>query len=472
MNANLVRALYLAIGVALSACAVGPNYERPRFGFIPSSWLGGKASPLTPSDTVVLNLPWWKALSDPTLDNLVTKALDGNLDLRIAAARVEEARASRLAAQAAFLPQVDASASGKRGNVGTGTTGQTSNLFEAGFDASWEIDLFGGTRRAAEAARANLAAKRAAEKQVRVSLLAELVRTYLDYRRLERQMSLTKQNLSSQRQTLAAVREQMNQGVSSLLEVSRVETQSAVTEANLPDLTAQLVATRNTLAVLIGSTPKDIIPLLGKQHGRIPVPSRSVVVNLPAAVIGNRPDIQTAEREFAVAVANQGVAFASLFPKLTLSSLFGLQNLTTGGSFDTWSAGGVIKLPLADFGRGRSAVRVAKARQKQALAAYEQAVRTALADVETSLVAYHQAQQRYRILRRAAASGLTAEYLARLQFEQGIATLTDVLAAQRERLDTENALAAAQAAVGQRYAALYKALGGGATFQPPNTPKK
>jgi NodT family efflux transporter outer membrane factor (OMF) lipoprotein len=441
--------------VLLTACAAGPDYKQPAFAAMPQQWMA------SPSNTtpVVMDTRWWEALHDPVLDQLIHTALDNNDDLKVAAARVEEARAERLTAQAALLPKIDGQGAATRGNTGTGAVDRTGNLFDAHFDASWEIDIFGGNRRAAEAARATLDSRRAAERQVRVSLLAEVVRNYLDYRRLEQQIKLTQENLKAQDDTLTAVREQMKEGVASLLDVSRIESQAGTTEADIPDLTSQMVTTRNNLAVLVGITPEQVIPYL--TPAPLPSVTPQVLAGTPATVIANRPDVQVAERDLAAATANQGVALSNWFPKLNLTALFGLQNMLGLPSFQTWNVGGIVQLPLIDFGRVRALVRVADARQQQALAIYEQTIKAALADVESSLVAYAQAQQRATILGKAAKAARQAEKLARIQYHEGIASLLDVLEAQRQRLQTETQLVTAQAAVGQRYAALYKSLGGG-----------
>jgi multidrug efflux system outer membrane protein len=292
--------------------------------------------------------------------------------------------------------------------------------------------------------------------------LAEVVRNYIDYRRLEQQIKLTQENLTAQQSTLTAVREQVKEGVASLLDLARVESQAGTTEANLPDLTSQMVTSRNNLAVLAGLTPEQILSYIKPQ----PLPSvpPGFLLSTPANVIASRPDVQAAERDLAAATANQGVALSNWFPKLNLASLFGLQHFTGLPSFGAWNVGGTIQLPIIDFGRVRAMVRQADARQQEALATYEQTIKAALADIESSLTAYTKAKEREAILEKAAAASRQAEELARIQYKEGIASLLDVLDAQRQRLETETTLLTARANVGQSYAALYKALGGGANL--------
>ncbi|WP_316199214.1 efflux transporter outer membrane subunit [Bradyrhizobium sp. SZCCHNS2002] len=448
----------ILLPLLLTACAVGPSYKKPDFKAMPDQWLENVSVP----DVSALNLPWWRALHDPVLNKLVDTALANNGDLKVAMARVEEARAERLAAQAALLPNVNGKVNAVRGNTGTNTIDRTANLFDSEFDASWELDIFGGGRRAAEAARATLQSRRASVHQVQVSLLAEVVRNYVDYRRLEQQIKLTQENLAAQQSTLVAVREQVKEGVASLLDLSRVESQAGTTEADIPDLTSQLVSSRNNLAVLAGMTPEQVLPYLASEP--LPTVTPKLVLSTPASVIASRPDVQVAERDLAAATANQGVALSNWFPKVNLAGLFGLQHLAGIPSFQAWNVGGTIQLPIIDFGRVRAMVRQADARQQEALATYEQTIRAALADVESSLTAYAKARDREVILEKAAKASRQAEELARIQYKEGIASLLDVLDAQRQRLETETTLVAAKANVGKTYAALYKALGGGANF--------
>ena len=460
-----MRRTALLLLLTLTACAVGPNYKKPELKTVPDQWMENIAVP----EASAINLPWWQSLNDPTLNKLVATALTNNGDLKVAIARVEQARAERLAAQSALFPHLDGKLNAVRGNVGVSTVNRTSNLFDSSFDASWELDIFGGGRRAAEAARATLDSRRAAVRQVQVSLLAEVVRNYVDYRRLEQQIKLTQQNLKAQQSTLVAVREQVKEGVASLLDLSRVETQAGTTEADLPELTSQLVTSRNNLAVLAGLTPQQIMLYVTPRP--LPTVRPSVMLSTPANVIANRPDVQVAERDLAAATANQGVALSNWFPKVNLASLFGLQHLMGIPTFQTWNVGGTIQLPLIDFGRVRALVRQADARQQEALAIYEQTIKVALADVESSLTAYSKARERELILEKAAKAGRQAEELARIQYKEGIASLLDVLDAQRQRLQTETILVTAKANVGQSYAAMYKALGGGATINPDKATK-
>lgn len=445
-------------GLLLAGCAVGPDYEMPKLG-MPLGWLGiGQSNELLANaGEKPVNLDWWKAFHDPILDNLMQQAIDRNGDLRVAQARVQEARGARLVANAGLLPEIDGNARGARGdNTATGALRTTSS---ATFDASWEIDLFGGNRRVAEAARARLGGTVAEARATRVRLLAEVARQYLDVRRLQQQLAYAGQNLKDQEETLKLVRAQAKEGVVSGLVVAQNEAQVASTAAGIPLAEANLSAAMNALGVLVGAQPVEIAKSVGEPKP-VPVSTPQVLVATPASIIAARPDVRAAERALAAATADQGVAIANWFPRVSLTGLFGLQDFGTGSGSDVWSAGGVVSLPLIDFGRVRGLVRQADARQVQALATYEQTILTALADVESSLTAYVKAVERAQKLRAAAEASRNALRLAKLQYGEGVASNLDVIVAEQQQLTVDDALAGGEAAVGQSLAALYKALGG------------
>ena len=320
------------------------------------------------------------------------------------------------------------------------------------------MDIFGGARRAREASLATVGAREAAFDNTHLSVVAECVRLYLDYRRLQEQLAITRVNLKAQRGVEQAVIAQQAEGVADLLDVSHVSTQALNTEALIPVRKTELITTRNTLAALLGFTPEQVVLVLEKSRG-IPSISRTFILGLPASVISNRPDVRAAERELASATANQGVALSNWFPKITLGALLGFQTTKVLGNVDTWSKGGSLRLPLLDFGRVNALVKQANARQRIAYLTYRQTILNALAEVESSLNAYQQAQSQYALITKAANSARLAEKIVKVQYREGLTGLIDVLTTQQRRLETESELASAKAAVGQRYTSLYKALG-------------
>lgn len=451
-----MRACLFLLVILVAGCSVGPTYRSPDTAkWLPTGWLTQAASisPTIPDST------WWQAFRDPVLSELVQISVVQNYDRKIALERVREARAARLAATSALMPSFNGNLGLRQGNTG-GPSQAGSYAFDGSFDASWELDIFGGLRRSREAAQATVGAREAAFDNTHLSLIAETVRLYLDYRRLQEQLILTRTNLKAQRDVERAVKAQQAEGVADLLDVSRVSTQAFNTELLIPTRKIDLATTRNTLAALLGFTPEQVIPLLERSRG-IPTISHSVILSLPANVVANRPDVRAAERELAAATANQGVALSNWFPKVTLGGLIGFQTTKILGNVDTWSQGGSLKLPILDFGRVQALVKQADARQRIAYLTYRQTILNALADIESTHNAYQQAQVQLKLLQQSAKAAHQAEKIVRVQYREGLTGLIDVLTTQQRRLETEGELANAQAAVGQRYAALYKALGGG-----------
>jgi NodT family efflux transporter outer membrane factor (OMF) lipoprotein len=450
------KLVLLPMAALLAGCVVGPDYEAPKLG-LPLGWLGmGQSEPLL-GEGEALKLEWWSAFNDPILDGLMKQAVERNGDLRVAQANVLAARGARLAANAALLPEIDGVAQGARGTANS--AGRLVNTSAAEFDASWEIDLFGGNRRAAQAARARLGGVVAEARLTRVRLLAEVATQYLDVRRLQQQLAYARKNLSDQQETLRLVRAQQKEGVVSNLVVAQNEAQVGSTAAAIPQLEANLSAAVNALGVLVGAQPVEIAKAVGTAQP-VPVATPKVLLATPASVLAARPDIRVAERNLAAATADQGVAIANWFPKVSLTGLFGLQDYGAGAD-EGWSVGGVVSLPMIDFGRVRALVRQADARQQAALATYEQTVLSALADVETSMTAYAKAVERVQRLREAADASRNALRLAKLQYTEGVASNLDVIVAEQQQLTAEDALAGGEAAVGQGLAGLYKAIGGG-----------
>jgi len=456
-----IAATALATALLLAGCAVGPNYHKPLFDY-PAEWLGLRKAD---TDTALaaagkpaaeMDMQWWHAYGDPLLDKLMAQALERNGDLKVAIARVEEARGERLSATAALLPEIDGAAQANRGNNNVSNHSATTS--SAALDASWELDLFGGNRRAAEAARAALGGAEAGARLARVRLLAEVADSYLDVRSLQQQLQLTARNLRDDTEILRITQAQYDVGVAGELDLARARAQAADTAAQVPQVRAQLSAAVNSLGVLVGDTPAEIQAVMADARD-VPVATPQVLLDTPASVIARRPDVAVAERALAEATANKGVALSNWFPRINLTGLFGIADFGTGGN-DVWNVGGTIGLPVLDFGRVRGLVRVADAQQKEALATYEQTILSALADVETSLDGYLQATDRLKKLQVAADANERAVTLAQAQYKEGVVAQLDVLTAEKAAAAARIALAAGKAQQGQALATLYKAIGG------------
>lgn len=457
-----------ALFAAAAGCAVGPKYRAPE-RTLPPGWseLQEEAAAARSPEIAA----WWTAFNDPLLNSLVERAARSNLDLRRAAARVREARARYGITAADRLPTLDASGSYTRSRSSENgplafspTAGEEVNLYQAGFDAAWEIDLFGGVRRAVEAAEADIAASVEDRRSIQVTLLAEVARNYIDLRRIQKQIATARANIESQQETLELTRARFNAGLNTGLDVARAEAQVATSFSQIPALEISLRQTIHRLGVLLGEEPGALSDALSKPLP-IPAPPAEVVVGLPSELLRRRPDIRRAERQLAAATARIGVATADLFPRFSLTGAFGLQSATLrdlpeGGS-RFFSIGPTLRWPIFAGGRIRANIAVENAREEEAWAEYERTLLLSLEEVENALVAYAREQDRRQSLREAVAANRRAVEIGNELFIRGLANFLDVLESERSLFASESQLDQSEAAVSANLVALYKALGGG-----------
>ncbi|HEV8290781.1 MAG TPA: efflux transporter outer membrane subunit, partial [Tepidisphaeraceae bacterium] len=459
---------FLGFLLLAAGCTVGPDY-RPPAPAMPEAYgrSGSAGQPTTHASTTqpVSLARWWTAFDDPTLNTLIEQAIKSNQDLKIAESRVREARALRSVAGAARWPTVDASGSYNRTrrseNIsgfaggfggGSGGTGGTSgfsfgdrdeDFYQVGFDASWELDVFGGVRRSLEAATADLAASEENRRDVMVSLLAEVARNYVELRGLQRQRQVAFANLESQRQTLELSTSRFKAGVANELDVKRAEALVASSEATIPALEASIGRTIHRLNVLEGRQPQTKTDELNQERA-VPSAAGQVPLGLPSELLRRRPDIRRAERELAAATARIGVATSDLFPKFSLTGSIGLQSSDLGdlpkASSEFWSLGPGFRWPIFSGGRIRANIRVQNARHEQALTRYEQTVLLALEDVESSLINYGKEQERYKSLDQAVKANRRAVEMATELYTRGVIDFLSVLEAQRSLFGSEEQL--------------------------------
>ena len=448
-------------------CAVGPDYHAPD---VPVPERYGEST--TRLATAVDLARWWTTFQDETLASLIDRAVESNLDLHLAAARVREARAARGGARAEFWPNVDATGAYTRQRAsqnafGTGSFARTdleTDLWQVGFDSTWEIDVFGGVRRSIEAANADLQASIEGHRDVLVTLLGDVAQSYVELREAQRRLAITRANLESQRETLELTRVRFNAGLVGELDVARAQALVAATSSQVPALEQQVRASIHRLSVLLGQPPSALADELGPE-GPIPSGVAAVPVGLPSELLRRRPDIRRAERNAAAATARVGVATADLFPRFTLTGSYGWQSEQFDDLLESdsvfWNVGPGVRWNLLDFGRTRSAIEVQNARQEQALVQYEQAVLTALEEVENAIVAYDHEQTRRVSLASAVDSNRRAVELASELYSRGLVDFLNVQEAQRSLLIAEDQLVQSDAQVSTNLVALYKALGGG-----------
>lgn len=447
---------FLLPGLLAGCITVGPDYQPPAPA-LPAQWHNA-----TPDAAAAQLAQWWQQFDDPTLDSLIARVLASSPDLRSAEAKLRESRQRAVVAGAARLPSVGASASARRSE--SAGAGSASDSYSAGFDASWEVDVFGGTRRSVEAAAATLAATEASLDDARVSLVAEVAKNYIELRSLQHRLGIARSNLASQVETEQTTRWRHQAGLVSELDKAQAASNLAQTRARLPALESSLEASRYKLAVLVGEPRERVVSLVG-EDGAIPRGPAVLAVSIPAETLRQRPDLRAAERRLAAQTASIGVAEAARYPAFRLSGNIGLSATQFAELWRTDALAGSllasISSTLFDGGRLRANVRIQEAVGEQVLIAYEKAVAQAVADVETALAALARGGERLAQLQIAADTGREAEAIARQRYAAGLIDFTAVLDAQRSLLSLEDTLASAQADQATALVQLYKALGGG-----------
>lgn len=461
-----------------SGCAVGPDFQRPETA-VPAQWSGSAptASGGSPAIADEELARWWLVFADPTLSSLVERATAANLDLKLAEARIRQARAARAVAAGGLGPALDASGDYRRSRASiTGADGQstsvTSDQYQAGFDAGWEIDIFGSRRRSLEAASADLQAAEASSRDVLVSLTAEVARNYIQLRAYQQQIAITQRNLAAQRHSAKLTRERFEGGFVSGLDVANAEALTATTAAQLPLLEASAQQTIYSLSLLLGQAPAELDAELAPA-GAIPGAAPVVPVGVPSDLLRRRPDVRLAEARIHAATARIGVAAAELFPKFTITGSIGYKSSDFGSLFEWsnsfWSFGPSALWRLFASGSIRANVEVQKALQEQEVITYRRTVLSALQEVENALVASAKEQTHREALVTAVAANRKAVMLSETLYTEGLTDFINVLQAQQALYSTENALVQSTATVSTNLVALYKALGGGWEAGPQGT---
>ncbi len=443
--------------------SVGPNYTPPNTT-TPTNWSASATAGVTTSPASPETLSyWWAQLNDPILSDLMERARAGNLDVRQAEARLRAARAQRGVSKAALFPNVAATASASR-NRGSGQSGATDNLFANGFDASWEMDVFGKKRRVLESADATMQASQEAVSDALVSLFAEVALNYVEVRSDQLLIALTETSLATRAETCDITRWRHEAGLTTQLDVDQAQLSLEQARADLPTLRTSLEKGQHRLAVLMGQPPGRLKELLADPKA-IPAPPLDIAVGVPADVLRRRPDIRQAERKLAAQTAQIGVAQAARYPDFSLLGSIGIESLSLGTLYNagarTAQAAANATWTLFDGGSLRQAVQVQTALQEEALSLYEATVLTALEDVENALLAYANEQARRRALQAAVQAGQSAFELARDQYTSGLVDFQTVLDMQRTLLSVQDQLIASDAEVTANVIRLYKALGGG-----------
>ncbi|MBN2467673.1 MAG: efflux transporter outer membrane subunit [Deltaproteobacteria bacterium] len=457
---------FLVIAISFAGCiTVGPQYVPPDTT-APDQWMtdAQKSENYEPINAQALS-SWWETFNDPILTGLVKEAVKGNLDLKEARARIREARARRARARADRFPVIDATgtATSHRSSEDTGS-GERNELFTVGFDAGWELDVFGKVRRSVEAAQADLEASREDFRDVLITLVAEVALNYVEARTFQTRLTVAEANLSTQTETYSLATFRYDAGLTTRLDVEQATYTMNATRSQTPPLRSSFTEASNRLAVLLGTYPGAVEEKLSDPKP-VPLAPFEIVVGVPAEVLRRRPDVRRAEREVAAQTARVGVATAEGYPSFTLPGSIGLEAFPFGDLFSlasrTFSIGPRFSWNIFDAGAVRHNIAVQDALQEQALIRYDAAILTALEDVENALTAYAQEQLRRTSLTEAAQAAQRAVDLARDQYSAGLIDFQNVLEAQRSLLSFQDQLATSEGSVTSNLIRLYKALGGG-----------
>lgn len=453
------------LGVLLSAaCSVGPNYVKPAT-HAPTTWQARAVDARMSDDTATLD-QWWTAFGDTRLNQLIEAALAQSLDARAALNRILAARIERRTVESGQGPSLNLDGGANRqDNPFPGLAeGLKFNLFEVGFDARWELDLFGRVRRRAEAATANIEATQADYRAVLATLAADVARAYFDYRTVQRQLDIRSATLKLAQATAKLTAHRAHAGVGTRHDTLRASAQVAEFAADIANLDAQKIIALRQLELLLTLEPGGLTATLGVA-GATPPPTTPKVLLTPAAVIRNRPDIVRAERQLAASTALKAAAIADLYPRISLGAFFGLRSTLIGGLFaaasESWNAGGNVVAPLFDGGRLRAAVDLSDTQIEASAVAYEKTVLNALHETEIALTRLLQEEHRQTALALAVADLREATRLSHRRYEEGVSSFLEVLDAERELARAELAAATSSGSVTTYAVAVFKALGGG-----------
>jgi multidrug efflux system outer membrane protein len=468
LRRNLSGGVLGVMSVVLAACAVGPDYERPEVPiadeFVAPNSIG--------VDSSEVDREFWRGFADPLLTELIEDALRANHDVRIALARLREARAIRGETRFDVAPTVTAEASAvdaraSSRQVPMPTASRDQDYYDAGFDAFWELDFFGRVRRGLETQNALVAAAEAQLYDTHVSVTAEVARNYFELRGAQQRLEVARRNAVNQEESLRITQARLNGGRGTQLDVARAQSLLSATQATIPDLQAAVTTAMLRLGVLTGRSPEALMSRLAEARP-LPALPQTNRIGTPESLVRRRPDIQVAERQLAAATARIGIAVADLFPRISFVGRWGFDAASSSdlgnAQSETFAFGPSIQWAAFDLGRVRQRIAQREAAAHGALARYEQTVLRALEETDASLTSYAHALDKQEHLRRSAGAAAEAAAIARSRFDSGVADFLVVLDAERTMLEAEDRLALSETQTATALLAMYKALGGG--FRP------
>jgi NodT family efflux transporter outer membrane factor (OMF) lipoprotein len=471
--------LVIGTSVWLSGCAVGPDYELPT-GAIPKFFGTASLTPAVAGTPAAADfVRWWQVLHDRQLNALIERAVASNPDIEIALTRVQEARTQQIVVLGAMLPTVGGSAATAIGTgtdltkgraaqsirAGDNTSGLKSISRMAGFDAGWELDLFGKYQRLLEATRDDAEAQMELRNAVLITVIADVARNYLDIRGLQSRLEIARNDVATAQKTVDLLLTRFDRGLSNELDLTLARRQLANQQARLPELMATISAAESRLALLLGTYSADIVGEL-RRTGKLPATPERLHPGIPVDLLRRRPDIRAAERQLAAATARIGVATADLFPSVALTAGFGAQGGTRQGTAapihgPIWSFGPGAYWPLLDFGRLDALIDIQEMRTHELLINYKKTIIVAVEEVDQAIKQYRFDQEQLKALGVALTASRRAVDLAMERYDRGVTDFLNVLDAQRQEYTLEDQNAFAEDVLVLQYIAFYKALGGG-----------
>lgn len=466
----------LLLATFSTACALGPNYRRPQVA-VPDSFRSQEGVPTAAeSDTSFADLPWWEVFQDPQLQELIRKALQQNKDLKIAAARVEEARGLYRAKRGEQYPELGFITSGsqtfttKQKLDDEGNLGSINRTYAAvGMDLSYQVDLWGRYRRASEAAQAQILAQEEFRRMVYLTLVSDVARAYFELRSLDLEREIAKSTAGVRGRSLGLIRQRLKGGIVSLLDVRQSEAELAIANSEIARIEREIALKENEISLLLGENP-GAVPR-GRTLAAQSMPPR-LPVDMPSVLLERRPDIRKAEQDLIAANAKIGEAKALFFPQINLSTMGGMAFVTGpfGGLTGVLSLGGALFQSIFDGGKRKGNYEAAKARFEQALIQYQKVIQQSLREVSDALVTVNKLAEIRRHYESLVAAARDGNRLATARYDGGVSSYLEVLEAERMLFRSQLELARIRRDQLIAVAQLYRALGGGWSSQPPELP--
>lgn len=474
------RAIALLLCVSagcLASCAVGPNYHAPKIE-APHDFVAAPASESTVSQKTQAAVDlamWWHSFNDPELDSLIDRAIKANPDLEIALTRLQEVRTGEAVLVGDVLPVVAASAAAGRGTGSDMTRAGAASALRAadnkgaldqieqvaGFAATWELDLFGGGRRAIEAGKYDIDAAAAARNAVLISVIADVARNYIDMRGLQMRLAILRDNIATAQQSRDFEQARFDRGLTNELDFQLASRELASLQSELPPLQSDIQTAQYDIAVLLGQYPEDLATELSKPAS-LPMLPEAVEPGLPLDLLRRRPDVRQAERQLAAATARIGVATANLFPHVMLSGGLGAQSPGIGAQGShIWAFGPSVYWPLLDFGSLDALVSIADLQAHERFVFYKKTVVDAVQDADAAIANFQAQEQRLKSLTDAIDASQRAVELAQQRYDRGLTDFLNVVDAERQQYNLEDQYTASQQVAADAFIYLYKALGGG-----------